>query len=124
MPHKLIQSHHVHSHVHGSGSVGAFNARLAVFITHKVGTMWAAYLFALLSIISLPAAVASGDTIIIIAWVSQAFLQLVLLPVIMVGQRVISTAQDARAETDHDTLSALHSINAVQLEILRRLDKQ
>jgi hypothetical protein len=109
-----------HAAVHGSGAVGRFNARLAVVITKGVGTMWVAYLFALLALISLPAAIRSGDTIIIVAWIAQTFLQLVLLPIIIVGQNVISTAQDARAEADHITLTALHEMNVRQLEILEQ----
>ena len=42
---------------------------------------------------------------------SQSFLQLVLLPIIIVGQNVISASQDARAEADHETLTVLHTIN-------------
>lgn len=122
--HRLVQTHHVHERVHGTGLAGRFNAALAVGITRRVGTMWAAYLFALIALVSLPAAIASGDTLIIIAWIAQTFLQLVLLPIIMVGQNVISIAQDARAETDHETLTVLHQVNQTQLEILRRLDSR
>lgn len=51
-------------------------------------------------------------------WLSSNFLQLVLLPIILVGQNVISTAQDARAEADHDTLTALHAMATQQIDIL------
>lgn len=77
--------------------------------------MWCAYVFMALSLISFPAALTaflSGDTLSAVAWLSQAFLQLVLLPVIIVGQNVNQAAQDARALADHETLN----------EILRRLD--
>ena len=46
-------------------------------ITSIVGTMWAAVAFTVLAIISLPAALATGDAVIIVAWVAQTFLQLV-----------------------------------------------
>ena len=85
--------------------------------------MWAAYLFALISLVSLPAALSAflgGDTVTGITWLSQSFLQLILLPIIIVGQNVISTAQDARAEADHETLTALHTINVRQLQILEQ----
>ena len=109
--------------VHGSGAVGRFNARLAVAITRAVGTMWAAYLFCLISLVSLPQALAAflgGNTLVGINWLSQSFLQLVLLPIIIVGQNVISAAQDARAEADHETLTALHTMNVQQLVILKQ----
>jgi hypothetical protein len=116
----------IHRQIHGSSAVGRFNAWLAVNITRLVGTMWAAYVFTLLALISLPAAIDafnSGQIIVAVSWLSQSLLQLVLLPIIIVGQNVISAAQDARAEADHETLTALHSINIHQLRILEQQQK-
>ena len=101
--------------------MGRFNSWLAVHITRAVGTMWAAYLFVLIALVSLPQALhafLTGDTYVGIAWLSQSFLQLVLLPIIIVGQNVISAAQDARAEADHETLTALHQMSIQQIDIL------
>jgi len=58
--------------------------------------------------------------ILLVALISQTFLQLVLLPIIIVGQNVISASQDARAEADHLTLTTLHAINVQQLEMLEQ----
>ena len=77
--------------------VEGFNAKLALVITRSVGTMACAYVFAAIALISLPAAITSGQVIIIVAWIAQTFLQLVLLSIIMVGQTVQSVASDARA---------------------------
>ncbi len=77
--------------------VEGFNAKVALIITRSVGTMACAYLFAAIALISLPAALSSGQVIIIVAWIAQTFLQLVLLSIIMVGQTVQSAASDARA---------------------------
>lgn len=77
--------------------VEGFNAKLALIITRSVGTMACAYVFAVIALISLPAALSSGQVIIIVAWIAQTFLQLVLLSIIMVGQTVQSAASDARA---------------------------
>jgi hypothetical protein len=77
--------------------VEGFNAKLALVITRSVGTMACAYLFAAIALISLPAAIDSGQVIVIVAWVAQTFLQLVLLSIIMVGQSVQAAASDARA---------------------------
>jgi hypothetical protein len=125
---RLVLSHDVHGLVHGTGTIGRFNTRLAVKITKSVGSMWMAYIFAAIALISLPAALASGQVIIIVAWIAQTFLQLVLLPIIIVGQNVIQAANDARAEADHETLVAIHqltvevhSINESQTVILERL---
>jgi hypothetical protein len=127
---RLVLSSHVHEQIHGGGPVGRFNTWLAVRITKTVGTMWIAYLFAAIALISLPAAIRTGDTIIIVAWVAQTFFQLVLLPIIIVGQNVIQAANDARAEADHETLSAVHqltvevhAINEAQSAILEKLQK-
>ena len=60
--------------------------------------------------ISLPAAIQSGSAIVIIGWIAQTFLQLVLLPIIIVGQNVQAAASDARAQSDHDTLLAIHTL--------------
>lgn len=117
---RLITTRSVAGTVHGAGLIGQINTKLAVMVTQSVGTMWAAYLFALLTLVSLPAAIASGNSIVIISWIAQTFLQLVLLPIIIVGQNVISASQDARAEADHLTLTTLHSINVQQLEILKQ----
>ena len=68
-----------------------FNQKLAVKITSAVSTMWAAYIFAAIALISLPAAIRSGDSLVIVAWIAQTFLQLVLLSIIMVGQAQSAT---------------------------------
>jgi hypothetical protein len=92
--------------------VDGFNAKFAVLITRLVGTMWCAYLFTLIALLSLPdilitagvlpkssvpSVLANPGLILIVAWVAQTFIQLVLLSVIMVGQNVQSLAADARA---------------------------
>ena len=125
---RLVLSHDVHAKVHGTGPAGRFNTWLAVRVTRTVGSMWIAYLFACIALISLPAAIHSGDVIVIVSWVAQTFLQLVLLPIIIVGQNVIQAANDARAEADHETLSAVHrltidvhTINEAQTVILDQL---
>ncbi len=125
---KLVLTQHVHKAVHGDSPIGRFNTRVAVKITNSVGSMWCAYAFALLALISLPSALASGNSIIIIGWIAQTFLQLVLLPIIIVGQNVQAAASDARAEGDHDTLLAIHTltrevhtINEQQTKILNVL---
>ena len=82
--------------------------------------MWTAYVFTVIALISLPAALMTKNTIIIVSWIAQTFFQLVLLPIIIVGQNVISEAQDARAEADHLTLTTLHAINVHRLRTLEQ----
>ena len=128
--HRLVLAEHVHPRVHGSGPFGRFNAAVAVMVTKIVGTMYCAYVFTLIALVALPAAIQQGSPTVLVNWLSSNFLQLVLLPIIIVGQNVISAAQDARAEADHETLTAIHrlsveihAINETQTKILHALER-
>ena len=118
---KLITSKSVAGQVHGAGQLGQFNTWLAVTVTKSVGTMWAAYLFTLIAVGGAVAVITSNAFLTALSvLISQTFLQLVLLPIIIVGQNVISASQDARAEADHITLTTLHAINVQQLKMLEQ----
>ena len=102
-----------------SSALGLFNTWLALRVTAVVGTMVCAYLFAALALVSLPAALATGNKIVIVAWVAQTFLQLVLLPVIIVGQNVQASASDKRAaQTYADAEAILHEARQIQAHLL------
>ena len=95
------------------------NAWLAVKITDGVGTMTCAYIFAVIALISLPAALQSGQLIVIISWIAQTFLQLVLLSIIIVGQNIAAAASDKRAEeTYEDADATLHEACEIQKHLL------
>ena len=81
--------------------INEFNRRVAEKITSFVSTMWCAYIFAALALISLPAAIKTGDVVIIVGWVAQTFLQLVLLSIIMVGQQVSSQSVEEMIKETH-----------------------
>ena len=101
-----------------------FNARLGLAITVVVGTMWCAYLFTILATVSAPTAFKSGDKLIIVAWIAQTFLQLVLLPIIIVGQNIQAKAADKRAEdTYKDADAVLHEVTHIQAH-LKAQDEQ
>lgn len=92
-----------------------FNSALAVKITRGVGTMWCAYAFAALAFVSLPSAIKSGSAVTLVSWVSQTFLQLVLLSIIIVGQNVLAAAADKRAEATYEDADAvLHTSMDIQ----------
>src|SRR3989449_6293806 len=120
---RLVQATHVLAQVHGTSVIGRFNAAVAVRITRIVGTMYCAYVFTLIALVALPAAIEQGSPTVLVNWLSSNFLQLVLLPIIIVGQNVISAAQDARAEADHETLTALHQMSMQQIAILQGQNK-
>jgi hypothetical protein len=84
-----------------------FNTWLGLKITVLVGTMVCAYVFSVIALLSLPSAISSHNLTIIIAWVSSNFLQLVLLPVIIVGQNVQAKAADKRSEQTYKDAEAV-----------------
>jgi hypothetical protein len=86
-----------HAPARGGSRYARFSAWLAVKVSRAVGSMTCAYVFAVIALISLPAAIATHSVIVLVGWVAQTFLQLVLLSVIMVGQDVLGRASDARA---------------------------
>ena len=93
-----------------------FNARFGLLITVAVGTMWCAYIFACIALISLPDNIHSTQTLIL--WISSSFLQLVLLPIIIVGQNIQAKASDKRAEeTYRDAEAVLHEATQIQAHL-------
>jgi hypothetical protein len=102
--------------VHGGGIMGRFNAALGLHITVIVGTMWAAYAFAAIALISLPDNIHSTQTLIL--WISSSFLQLVLLPIIIVGQNIQARAADKRSEaTYNDAVAVLEEAKQIQVHL-------
>jgi hypothetical protein len=94
-----------------------FNGRFALLLTTAVGTMWAAYAFAILALIALPSAL-GGGLLALVQWVSQTFIQLVMLSVIMVGQNIVSRAADKRAEmTFRDAEAIFHESEQIQAHL-------
>ena len=103
---------------HGPAVLARFNTWLGVGITNTVGTMWCAYGFALIAFISLPEAIRAG-TGPTISWIAQTFLQLVLLSIIMVGQKVEGHASETRAiDTYQDAEALLAEVMEIQKHLL------
>jgi hypothetical protein len=96
-----------------------FNAWFAVKVTSGVGSMWCAYAFAAIAFVSLPAAISSHSAVVIVSWVSQTFLQLFLLSVVIVGQNLLASAADERAEaTFSDADAVIHEVVKLQDHLL------
>lgn len=74
-----------------------FNAKVALLLTRAIGTMWAFWAFNGIALISLPSAVHQHSLTVLINWVSSNWIQLILLPALMVGQNLQAIASDARA---------------------------
>jgi hypothetical protein len=104
-------------------AAAGINTRLAVGLTKGVGTMWTAYSFAVLAIIGLLAILNLLNPLValLVAWASQTFLQLVFLPIILVGQNVLGRKAELQAEEQfRTTTSAYHDIE----EIMKHLQAQ
>ncbi len=100
----------------------SLNDRLGLSITAIVGTMWCAYAFAMLAFFALPAALGSAilgnRTLLLVQWISQTFIQLVLLSVIMVGQNLQGRHSELRAEADYETnLKAEGEIESLMVKL-------
>jgi hypothetical protein len=123
MPEKNAHLKKTHEHMPG----GQFNKVLALGIKARVGSMPTFWFFCILSSLSLPAtfvlmglfaAPKSGALhffltfgfIYLITWICQNFIQLVLLPAIMVAQNVQDSAADARAEQMYHDLEDIRGL--------------
>jgi hypothetical protein len=132
IPHPWIEEHKLHGPVkvqdqrpHDT-TWQRVNSAIGLRITVLVGTMLCAYVFAAIALISLPANVHATQTLIL--WISSSFLQLVLLPIIIVGQNIQAKATDKRSENTykdadailHEALSIQHHLEA-QDQALERI---
>jgi hypothetical protein len=100
------------------GRIG-INGKIGLLITTLVGTMICGYIFAIIALISLPSAITSHNLTTIIAWISSNFLQLILLPIIIVGQNLQAKASDKRAEdTYNDAAAVLHEALEIQKHLV------
>lgn len=110
-------------------AIAGFNQRLAVKLTKSVGNMWTAYLFVCLAVAGFPGLHASLPAYV--QWFSQTFLQLVFLPVLSVGQQVLSKHQELMAEEQFQTTQKsysdieqiMHHLDVQDQKILEILEK-
>jgi hypothetical protein len=110
--------------MHGPGRLARLNTAVGLKITVVVGTMWCAYLFTLLALVSAPSALTSGNPLVIVGWVAQTFLQLVLLPIIIVGQNVQAASSDRRAQATYDDATMiLAEVRQLQAHLLVQDDQ-
>lgn len=114
-PHPRVASHKEAAPPRSTDAPTDVNGRIALILTRIVGTMWCAYAFACLALVALPAALGSGDILAMVQWVSQTFIQLVMLSVIMVGQNILGKAADRRSEmTYKDAEATFHEAEQIQ----------
>ena len=114
-PHKPINVNVEHAK-----KLQGFNAKIAVALTRIVGSMPTAYTFVVLAIVGLLAilGVLSPIVALLVAWTSQTLIQLVLLPVIMVGQNVLNQHQELQSQEQFDTtIKAEHNIEQLMAHL-------
>ena len=97
--------------------------KIALFITNAVGTMWCAFVFMGLALVSLPQAI-QGGAFTLVSWISQTFLQLVLLSVIMVGQNLQSRHAETVADHTYELTKKIDKIIEKKHEVQTRLRKK
>jgi hypothetical protein len=122
--------HVPHPHIAGRKKSGppktsdehvGINGKIALGVTTVIGTMWCAYAFSILALLALPSALTGGSILLLIQWLSQTFIQLVMLSVIMVGQNIQSRASDKRAEmTYNDADATFHEASQIQAHLLEQ----
>ena len=102
--------------------ISKLNKWLAVKLTNAVGSMWTAYIFSILALIGLPSALKQG-TLAIVQWIAQTFLQLVLLSVIMVGQKVQAEANEKLVVDTHTIVKELLKDVHAELKLIKKNDQ-
>jgi hypothetical protein len=104
-----------------------FNERFAMWATTSVSTMTCAYLFAIIAIVALPQAIhdtfSNGfQPLPLVSWLSQSFLQLTLLSIIMLGQELQSRDAEKRSVEQYnavmETLADMRKLMTEEDEIL------
>lgn len=101
-PHEPRNVNELHKLEHETANL---NNKIAVTLTRYVGTMWTAYIFTTLALIGLFGLLGwlNPFAFLLATWLSQQFIQLVLLPIIMVGQNVLGRKSELQADEAFNT---------------------
>src|SRR5579859_1953404 len=112
---------HTVDHLPNETAYQRFNKKVAITLTKYVGTMTTFWIFCCLSLLSLPAVLSGfgpfahtfpgfiikASIIALVAWVAQTFIQLVLLPALMVVQNLQNAAADVRAAKTFEVIELI-----------------
>src|ERR1700704_3921627 len=121
MKHRLVRNNDVHPH-------SGFNKWLALLITNGVGNMWvfyflAGFIFSWMILAKLGVISFDPYPYALMLLIVGGIFQALAMVAIMVGQNVQAAASDARAETDHETLEAIHTLATQSIQILEGQNK-
>jgi hypothetical protein len=100
------------------------NHKVAKGLGTVLGNMYFFYFCVILDLAELPSVLKANSVIIYIAYVSQTVIQLLALPILQVYQNLQQEQNNAKADSDHQTLTYLATIQDEQLEILKKLDRK
>jgi hypothetical protein len=93
--------------------------RVAVWLTDRIGTM--SFFFFCLVMVTIP--LIFPTTMPVVQYISSGYLQLILLPLIMVGQNLQGRHAEARAEADFEiNTKAEQEIEAILLHLENQND--
>ena len=81
--------------------------------------MYCFYLFNVIALLSAKSAFQTHDLVPIVNWISSNWIQLILLPAIMVAQNVAQKATEAKSQSDHHTLTYLANLQDEQMVELK-----
>jgi len=99
------------------GRIRHLNDEIALRATLAIGTMWCVYAFAIF--VMIPLLFPKIEPVIM--YISSSFLQLVFLPLIMVGQNVINKKSERRAQSDHKMImQALAEIKMINARLAKK----
>lgn len=117
-PHPRIEARRDTPPPRTTDDLDSLNGRVAALLTRTVGTMWCAYAFGALALVALPEALGQGSLLPFVDWLSQTFIQLVMVSVIMVGQGILGAAADRRSEmTYRDGEATFHETEQIQAHL-------
>lgn len=125
-PHASKNANITHKEEHENAGI---NIKIALWLTTHVGTMQTAYLFLVIGIGSLVGYITNNYLLAVLCGgISSYLLQLVLLPIIMVGQGVQGRKAEIQADetyhfaenTYHDTEQSIQHLNAQDVELLKQ----
>ena len=113
-----------------------FNKKCAIWITKNIGSMTAFWVFTVLAAFVAPSCLYAAGYIhwhtflttfgfeLLATLILSTWLELALMPAIMVGQNLQSAASDARAEKQFEDGEILLKLQKEQMEILKLLSKK
>lgn len=111
-------------------SIRNINERFALWSVTSVGTMPCAYVFAVIALIALPQAIhdsLSQGPLPLVTWLSQSFLQLTLLSIILAGQALQASATEKRDVEQYNAVMEMlvdvRQDHAASREILKDVQK-